>query len=139
MSKNEIKWQPYPLVKPKPGRYLITMELKSGEPEDWSLLFDTFYDGKWAMAERINNRKVYAWTELPEPFKPITNTGKVTTVLAIIASNIAKRGKPHSSFGEMLLALFLASDWGFDTDKELGREFGFRYKSQILEQYDFED
>ena len=139
MSKNEIKWQPYPLVKPRPGSYLITMELKSGEPEYCSLIIDTFFCGKWAMAERINNRKVYAWAELPKPFKPITNTGKVTTVLAIIASKIAKRGKPYSELVEMFSAFLLASDWGLDSDEELGREFGFRFKSQILEQYDFED
>ena len=82
---------------------------------------------------------VIAWAERPKPFKPITNTGKVTTLLAIIASNIAERGKPYSEVREILLAISLASDWELYSDKELGREFGFRYKSQILEQYDFDE
>lgn len=129
MSENEVKRHPFPEEKPKrEGVYLVN--LKDEEvTSDW---FNSGYS-------RFYVDDVIAWAERPKPLKPITNTGKITTLLAIIASNIAERGKPYSEVGEILLAFFLASDWGLYTDKELGREFGFRFKTQILEQYDFSE
>lgn len=125
----QVDWHPYPEEKPKrEGVYLVTLK-------DEEVTSDWFNSGYF----RFYVDDVIAWAERPKPFKPITNTGKVTTVLAIIASNIAERGKLYSEVGEFLLAIFLASDWGLYTDEELGREFSIRFKTQILEQYDFED
>lgn len=59
MSKNRVKWHPYPKEKPpKEGLYLIT--LKFGNTKDVSMGY---------LTKDIYSNTLIAWAEIPEPYK----------------------------------------------------------------------
>lgn len=60
MSKNRVKWHPYPKEKPpKEGLYLIT--LKFGNTKDVSMGY---------LTKDIYSNTLTAWAEIPEPYNP---------------------------------------------------------------------
>ena len=59
MSKNRVKWHPYPEEKPpKDGLYLIT--LKFGNKKEVAIAY---------LTKDTNSNNLIAWAEIPKPYE----------------------------------------------------------------------
>lgn len=64
MSETKIVWHPYPKEKPKRvGDYLVTIN----RAPDGKEIAVRYFDGAYF---RFSSKKIEAWAELPEPYKP---------------------------------------------------------------------
>ena len=68
MSKNRVKWHPYPQERPKKGnKYIVTIHV-NGKVKHVTKSIYHKEDGGFFGLDKIPKFKVIAWTDIPDPY-----------------------------------------------------------------------